>query len=146
MPPPGRHSPAQSLPGDAHPPCTISALQATPPRLAQLCKISALPVHAPKACHARDTNMQNLCSTGPQPQGWHSPVQYSLHKPVPLRPAKPGTHTCTISVLMDHAPQACQAGDPRTCRISTPPAYALQAHQAHAPKACHFTSAKGRHP
>jgi hypothetical protein len=115
-------------------PCTISALLATPPRTAQPCKISALLGHAPKA-----TNMHYLCSTGPWPQDQHSPAQYSLCKPMPLRLAKPGTappHTHTlISLLLDHTPQTSQAGDPQTHRISTPPACALQAHQAHAPKA-----------
>jgi hypothetical protein len=64
---------------------------------------------------------------------------------VPLRPAKLGKHTHTISVLLDCAPQACQARDPQTCRISTLPACALQARQAQAPKACYFTSTKGLH-
>jgi hypothetical protein len=37
-------------------PCMISALPATPSRLEQSYKISALPVHASKVCHAGNTN------------------------------------------------------------------------------------------
>jgi hypothetical protein len=68
-----------------------------PPKPAQPCKISALPGHAPKSCCARDRNTHELSSAGPHPQGLHSPAQYSLRKPVPLRPAKAGTHTHTRS-------------------------------------------------
>jgi hypothetical protein len=81
----------------------------------------------------------------PCPQSLHSTAQYSLCKAVPLRPAKPGTHTHMISILLHHAPQACQARDPLTCRISTLMACTLQACQVHVPKAGYFTSAKGLH-
>jgi hypothetical protein len=118
---------------------------ATPPRPAQACMISALPGHAPKACHAWDTHMHNLRSAGPCSPGLRRPAQYPLWKPVPLSPAKPGTHTHMTTILLGHAPQASQAGDAQTCRISTPPAHVLQTHQAHTPKACYFTSAKGLH-
>jgi hypothetical protein len=60
--------------------------------------------HAPKAYHAGYTNTHYLRSTGPRPQGQHSPAQNSLPKPVPLRSAKPRTHTPTISTLLDHTP------------------------------------------
>jgi hypothetical protein len=94
-----RPHPPQSL----HSPAGAPSHWATPPTgLQDLCFAG----HAPKACHTGDTNMHDLHSTGPRPQGLHSPAQYSLHKPVPLRPAKPGTHTCMISVLLDCAPQS----------------------------------------
>jgi hypothetical protein len=116
------HKHSQSLPGH-----TL--------RLAQACRMSALPCHTLKACHAGDPHMHDLCSTGPCspglhrpalisipsghaaqachagdphtsnlhsaqlcPPGLHRPAQYPFHKPVPLRPAKPGINTHTISV------------------------------------------------
>jgi hypothetical protein len=161
-PAPSLHSPAGALFHWAHPPAL------------DLCFAS----HAPRACHAGDTNthislplshdpkagtaLQDLCSAstrpqgllrwrykhaqspfcwattpmpaqpckisaGPRPQGLHSPAQYSLCKPVPLRPAKPGTHTRMISVLLDlssqgstdtqdlHSASLCPSGTPSPC-------------------------------
>jgi hypothetical protein len=144
-------SPAGSLlcrpcPQGLHSPASSMLCWPTTPRPAQPYMISSLPGHIPKACHTKDTNTHDLCSAGPGPQGLHSTAQYSLHKPVPLRPAKLGTHTHMISILLDHAPQAYQARDPQTWRISTPPACTLQAYQAHTPNTHCFTSAKGLHP
>jgi hypothetical protein len=74
------------------------------PRPAQSRTISALPGHIPKACCTGDTNMHDLRSTGLCPPGLHRPAQYPLCKHVPLRPAKLGTHTHTITIPLDHAP------------------------------------------
>jgi hypothetical protein len=106
--------------------------------------ISARP--CPQVC----TGLNDLCFAGPRPQGLPC-LRYTHPRSlfcwaVPLRPAKPGTHTCTMSILLDYAQQACQAKDPQTCRIFTLPAGPLQACQAQAPKVCYFTSAKGLHP
>jgi hypothetical protein len=96
--------------------------------------------HAPKACHAWDTHTHDLHSAGLCSPGLPRPAQYPLCKPVPLRPAKPGTHTHTISILLDRTPQACQAGDPQTHRVSTLPTCAFQACQTHFLEAHYFTS------
>jgi hypothetical protein len=45
------------------------------------------------------THTHDLCSTGPWPPGLNRPAQYLLRKPVPLRPDKPGIHTCSSSAL-----------------------------------------------
>jgi hypothetical protein len=116
------------------------------PRHTQACTISALPGHCPKACHTQDTHTHDLHSARLCPPGLHRPAGYLLYKPVPLRPAKPGTHTHMISILLDLDPQACQARDPQTRRISTSPACALKAYQAHTTTVCYFTSAKGLQP
>jgi hypothetical protein len=111
-------------------PCTISAFLAIPPRPTQPYKISALLGHASKTCSTGDTNMHDLHSAGPCPQGLHSPVQSLLcwatplrpaawrykqacspfHLAMPPRPAQP----CTIFTPQACAPKACQAGDPHT--------------------------------
>jgi hypothetical protein len=97
MPALGLHSPARSLLCWATP-----TMPATPE--IQTCTMSIPLGHDPKACTALQelhftgpcpTTLHDLCSAGPLPQGRHSLAQYSLHKPVPLRPAKPGTHTHT---------------------------------------------------
>jgi hypothetical protein len=99
-----------------------------------------------KACQAGDPQaLHNLHSARPCPPSLHRPAHYSFPKSVPLRPAKLGTHTCTISMPLNHAPKPVTR-DSNTCRISTLPACAIQACQAHAPKAHYFTSAKGLHP
>jgi hypothetical protein len=88
--------------------------------------------------HQTPTPYTRRISARPRPQacrisvslghaGLHRPAQYPLCKPVPLRPAKPGTHTLTISIPLSCATEGCQAWDPQTHRISTLPACALQA-------------------
>jgi hypothetical protein len=74
----------------------------TPSRPAQPCRSSVLLGCGPQPCRPL------LCL--PCPQGLHNPEQYSLYKPVPLRPAKPGTHTPTISILRPGPPSLSSQG------------------------------------
>jgi hypothetical protein len=143
--PQGLHSPV-GAPFCPPKPCMISALPAMPPTPAtpeiQTCAISVPLGHDPKA----GTALHDLCSAGPGPQGLHSPAQYSLCKTVPLRPAKPGTHRCTISILLDHAPPSLSSGESTDMQDL----YSAGLHPSGMPsphyKACYFTSAKGLHP
>jgi hypothetical protein len=131
--PSGLHRPTRSLfhwavPSRPSQACRISDLLATTSRRTmweiQTHVISVLLGHTPqectgllccpqpKACRAGDINTHDLCSAGQGPPGLHKYAQYPLCKLALLRPAKPGNHTRTISILLSHAPQACQSRYP----------------------------------
>jgi hypothetical protein len=97
------------------------------PKPVQPFRSSILLGHTPQPC-----TISTLLAMPPRPA---QPCTIFTPQTCALRPAKLGTHMCTISIVLDHALQACQARDPQTRRISTLPTCTLQACQAHAPKA-----------
>jgi hypothetical protein len=105
------------------------------PKLPPFIPTQSPPDRATKACQGGDPQTFTI-SAWPHPLGLHRPARSLLHGALPLRTAKPAIHTCTISVLLgcapqactglhdvhwDLAPKACQASNPQTRMISTPP-------------------------
>jgi hypothetical protein len=70
----------------------------------------------------------SLGRTPPRSAGPHRPSPSLLCQATPPRPATLQIHTCTISVLLGCAPQACQA--PSNRHSWSPPGHALRPAQA----------------
>jgi hypothetical protein len=129
--PSGLHRPTQSpfrwaLPARPATPgihtCVISVLLGRALQACTSLPISAVLGHAPKACHTRDTNTHDLCSTGPGPPGlssWGSTDTQHLHS-ASLRPSDtPGPRSKSLLFHLSLRPPPVGPWDPTHLPLAT---------------------------
>jgi hypothetical protein len=115
----------------------------------------------PKACHVGDPNLHNLCPPRPAVLEiqtarslfrWATrprPTQpYTIFTPQACarRPDKPGTHTPTISILLDHAPPSLSSQGFTDTQDLHSTGLRPSGMPSPRSKGHYFTSAKGLHP